>query len=357
VADRRPPLPGDGKLSAAISADRLSREFTVLRRAGPLRRRRAAVRAVDAISFGVEPGEMVGYIGPNGAGKSTTVKMLTGILYPSSGRVRVAGLDPARQRVALARRIGAVFGQRRQLWWDLPLRDSFEILRHVYRVPQARFRRNLATFVELLDLAPFLETPVRQLSLGQVMRGELTAALLHDPEVVFLDEPTIGLDVESKARALDFLAALNRERGATVMMTTHDVGDLERLCPRMLIIDRGRLIFDGPVAEIRRFGAERTLVVDLERPLPPLDLPGVEAVRAVGRRQWVRFRRDRVSAADLIARVAATAPVQDLAVEETPIEEIVRRIYRDGIDGLRTLARPHPPTPALPPEGRGRRER
>jgi ABC-2 type transport system ATP-binding protein len=319
-------------LSAAVAVERLTREFTVLRRAGRLRRRRAVVRAVDAISFAVEPGEMVGYIGPNGAGKSTTVKMLTGILSPTSGRVRVAGLDPAHQRVALARRIGVVFGQRRQLWWDLPLRDSFEIIRHVYRIPPDRYRSNMAAFTELLELGPFLETPVRQLSLGQVMRGELTAALLHDPEVIFLDEPTIGLDVESKGRALDFLAALNRERGTTVMMTTHDLGDLERLCPRMLIIDHGRLIFDGPVAEIRERDAERTLVVDLEAPRPPLAVPGVEEVRAVGRRQWLRFRRDRVSAATLIAEVAALAPVADLAVEATPIEDIVRRIYREGID-------------------------
>jgi len=293
---------------------------------------------VDAITFTVQPGEMVGYIGPNGAGKSTTVKMLTGILYPSSGTVRVAGQDPARERVALARRIGVVFGQRRQLWWDLPLRDSFDILRHVYRVPLPRFQRNLATFVDLLDLGPFLGTPVRQLSLGQVMRGELTAALLHDPEVVFLDEPTIGLDVESKGRALDFLAALNRERGTTVLMTTHDLADLERLCPRMLIIDQGRLIFDGPVAQIRECDAERTLVVDLEAPQPPLAVAGVEEVRAVGRRQWLRFRRNRVSAAALIAQVAAVAPIVDLAVEGTPIEEIVRRIYREGMDGLRSAA-------------------
>jgi ABC-2 type transport system ATP-binding protein len=264
--------------------------------------------------------------------------MLTGILYPSSGTVRVAGLDPARERVALARRIGVVFGQRRQLWWDLPLRDSFEILRHVYRVPLSRFRRNLSTFVDLLDLGPFLETPVRQLSLGQVMRGELTAALLHDPEVIFLDEPTIGLDVESKGRALDFLAALNQERGTTVLMTTHDLADLERLCPRLLIIDQGRLIFDGPVAQIRECDVERTLVVDLEAPQQPLAVKGVEEVRAVGRRQWLRFRRDRVSAAALIAQVAAVAPVVDLAVEGTPIEEIVRRIYREGMDGLRSAA-------------------
>jgi ABC-2 type transport system ATP-binding protein len=263
-------------VSVVVRADRLTRDFSVVRRAGLLRRRRTVLRAVDGITFTVQPGEMVGYIGPNGAGKSTTVKMLTGILYPTSGMARVAGLDPARQRLALARRIGVVFGQRRQLWWDLPLRDSFEVLRHVYRVPWARFRHNLATFVERLELGPFLETPVRQLSLGQVMRGELTAALLHDPEVVFLDEPTIGLDVESKARALDFLAALNRDQGTTVLMTSHDLSELERLCARMLIIDEGRLVFDGPVAEIRAFDEAQTL------------------------------------------------------------EEIVRRIYREGVDSLRS---------------------
>ena len=321
-------------MSAAILAEGLTKEFSSYRRVGALRRRRTVVRAVDAISFQVRPGEMVGYIGPNGAGKSTTVKMLIGILFPSSGIARVAGLDPAAQRVALARRIGVVFGQRRQLWWDLPLRVSFDLLRHVYRVPEPRFRRNLARFVELLELGPFLDTPVRQLSLGQVMRGELTAALLHDPEVVFLDEPTIGLDVESKARTLDLLVAMNRERGTTVMMTTHDVGDLERVCPRMLIIDEGRLVFDGPVNEIKRFGTERTLVVDLETPLPPLAIAGVESVRVEGRRQWLRFHRDRVSAPALIARVAAAEAVVDLAVEETPIEEIIRRIYREGMDGV-----------------------
>jgi len=321
-------------LNGTILADGLSKHFSRHRRAGLLRRWRTTVRAVDGITFRVEPGEMVGYIGPNGAGKSTTVKMLTGILFPSGGTARVAGLDPARQRVALARRIGVVFGQRRQLWWDLPLGTSFELLRHVYRVPEPRFRANLATFVELLELGPFLDTPVRQLSLGQVMRGELTAALLHDPEVVFLDEPTIGLDVESKARALDFLSALNRERGTTVMMTTHDVADLERMCPRMLIIDSGRLIFDGPVADIKRFGVERTLVVDLEAPRPALWVEGVDDVRVDGRRQWLQFRRDQVSAPDLIARVASAAAVVDLTVEETPIEEIIRRIYREGMEGL-----------------------
>ena len=258
-----------------IEAADLRKTFTVYRRAGRLRRERRLVTAVDGVSFAVGPGEMVGYIGPNGAGKSTTIKMLTGILVPSSGQVSVAGLAPARKRTQLARRIGVVFGNRSLLWWDLPLHDSFELLRHIYRVPAADYRGRLAELCELLDLGPFLDTPVRQLSLGQRMRGELTAALLHAPKVLFLDEPTVGLDIVSKARVRDFLADLNRERGVTVLLTTHDLSDIERLCPRMLIIDHGKVLYDGGTAEIAaRFGAERTLVVDLAETRPPLRLPG-----------------------------------------------------------------------------------
>ena len=267
------------------------------------------MRAVDGISFRVEPGELVGYVGPNGAGKSTTVKMLTGILVPSKGRISVAGLEPSRRRIQLARRIGVVFGQRVQLWWDLPLRDSFELLRHIYRVPIDRWRANLDRFCEVLELEPFLGTPVRQLSLGQRMRGELTAAMLHDPEILFLDEPTIGLDVVAKARVREFLAEINRERGVTVLLTTHDLADIERLCSRLLIIDHGRLIYDGTIERlIQRYGEERTLVVDLEEPGPPLELEGARVVRVDGPRQWLRFRRDEVTAAQLTAAVGVTRP-------------------------------------------------
>ena len=306
--------------------------FVVRTRAGRLRRSRREVAAVDGVGFVVEAGEMVGYVGPNGAGKSTTIKMLTGVLVPSSGRVRVAGLEPARQRVELARRIGVVFGQRVQLWWDLPLRDSFELLRHVYRVPAERHRASLAQFVELLELAPFLDTPVRQLSLGQRMRGELTASLLHEPDVVFLDEPTIGLDVVAKARVREFLTAVNRERGVTVLLTTHDLGDIERVCSRLLMLDHGRVIYDGGLDELkRRYGPERTLVVDLAEAAPPLEVPGARVTRVEGARQWLAFRRDTVSARALAAEVALRAPLVDLAVEEPEVEDIVRRIYLDGV--------------------------
>ncbi len=317
---------------AIIELEGIEKTFTIKVKRGRLRRERRAVRAVDGITFSIERGELVGYVGPNGAGKSTTVKMLTGILVPSAGRISVAAFEPSRQRVQLARRIGVVFGQRVQLWWDLPLRDSFELLRHVYRVPAARHRENLDAFTEILELGPFLETPVRQLSLGQRMRGGLTAAMLHDPEIVFLDEPTIGLDIVAKARVREFLAAANRDRGVTVLLTTHDLSDIERLCSRMLIIDRGRVIYDGGVEALKeRFGEERTLIVDLEEPAPPLHVDGARVVRVEGVRQWLKFRRDDVSAAELTAAVAARARLVDLAIEEPDIEEVVRRIYVEGM--------------------------
>jgi viologen exporter family transport system ATP-binding protein len=306
-----------------IEVENLSKSFVVRR--GRFRRERHTVDAVDAISFRVERGELLGYLGPNGAGKSTTIKMLTGILVPTAGRVSVAGLDPSRRRIELARKIGAMFGQRIQLWWDLPLLDSFELLRHIYKVPPERYRASLARFREVLDLDPFLQTPVRQLSLGQRIRGELTAAMLHGPELLFLDEPTIGLDVVAKQRVRDFLVEINREDGVTVMLTTHDLGDIERLCNRLLVIDHGSLIWDGGIPELKeRFGGERTLVVDLEEPAPALEIEGAVVDRVEGPRQWLRFRG---SASELTARVVAAARIVDLQVQESDIEEIVRRIY------------------------------
>ncbi|MGH8899955.1 MAG: ABC transporter ATP-binding protein [Egibacteraceae bacterium] len=314
-----------------IEVRELRKRFVVRVRRGRVRRERRVVEAVGGISFRVEAGEVVGYLGPNGAGKSTTVKMLTGVLVPSSGQVTVGGLDPSRQRRQLAARIGVMFGQRVQLWWDLPLVESFELLRHIYRVPEPAYRANLTTFRELLDLGGFLDTPVRQLSLGQRVRGELVAAMLHDPEVLFLDEPTIGLDVVAKARVREFLVAMNRERGLTVLLTTHDLSDIERLCRRLLIIDRGQLVYDGTVDElVCRYGEERTLVVDLTEPSPPLSVAGARVERVEGPRQWLRFRRGEVSAAQLTAAVAAQAELVDLTVEEPDIEQIIRRIYSDG---------------------------
>jgi ABC-2 type transport system ATP-binding protein len=289
------------------------------------------VAAVDGVTFTIEPGECVGYIGANGAGKSTTIKMLTGILVPTSGRVRVCGLDPVAQRTTLARRIGAVFGQRSQLWWDLPLRESFRLLAAIHRLPAPAWQPRLAECIALLELEPFLDTPVRQLSLGQRMRGEVTAALLHSPDLLVLDEPTIGLDLLSKERLRGFLVRERTERGTTVLLTTHDLPDIERLCDRILVVDHGRVAFDGTLPGlVARVGAERVLVVDLAEPGPPLTgVPGttLREVEADGLRQHLAFRSEETSAAAVVAAVTARVELRDLAITEPDIEDVVRRLY------------------------------
>jgi ABC-2 type transport system ATP-binding protein len=322
-----------------IEVEDLQKTFSIVaRRGGPfgavrslLAREYRDVRAVDGVSFRLEAGEIVGYIGPNGAGKSTTIKMLTGILVPSGGRIAVDGRVPHQQRVEHVRRIGVVFGQRSQLWWDLPTIESFELLRHIYRVPQRRWKQNLAAFDDLLELRPFLETPVRQLSLGQRMRADLAAALLHDPTILFLDEPTIGLDVVARERIRQFLTTINRERGVTIILTTHDLEDIARLCPRVVLIDHGHVIYDGALEMLRtRFGRQRTLVVDLDQDVNGISLPQATVVRREGPRVWLRFDREATTAAQLIAEVAERYHIRDLTVEEPEIEGIVRGIYENG---------------------------
>ncbi|MFE1557819.1 ATP-binding cassette domain-containing protein [Streptomyces sp. NPDC058734] len=311
-----------------ITLEAVEKVFDVRRRVGLMRREKRQVRAVDGISFAIARGEVVGYIGPNGAGKSTTIKMLTGILTPSGGRLRVAGIDPARERMRLAHRIGVVFGQRTTLWWDLPLKDSYGLMRRMYRIPAARYAENLERCVERLDLAELLDVPVRQLSLGQRMRGDIAAALLHDPEVLYLDEPTIGLDVVSKAKVRGFLRQLNEERGTTVLLTTHDLQDIEQLCERVMVIDHGRLMYDGALGGLHTLGegSERTLVVDLERELPPVEVAGARVVKVEGPRQWLAFPAGE-SAAPLVAAVAARYPLLDLSVRDPDIEDVIARMY------------------------------
>jgi ABC-2 type transport system ATP-binding protein len=314
-------------MSPLIELDDVRRTFTVRARTGRFRRERREVTAVDGLTFTIDAGQCVGYIGPNGAGKSTTVKMLTGILVPTGGRLRVAGVDPARDRVHLARRIGVVFGQRTTLWWDLPLRDSYELARRIYRIPDARYRANLDRCVDLLDLGALLDTPVRQLSLGQRMRGDLAAALLHDPRVLYLDEPTIGLDVVSKAKVRQFLREVNTAEGTTVLLTTHDLTDIEQLCDRVMVIDHGRVVHDGDLDGLHATGeSERTLVVDLAVPAPPIEVPGARTVKVDGPRQWLAFPT-RDSAAPIVAAIAARYPLADLSVREPAIEDVIARMY------------------------------
>jgi viologen exporter family transport system ATP-binding protein len=306
----------------------LRKDFDVRVKAGRLRREKRVVSAVDGVSLTIEPGEMVGYIGPNGAGKSTTLKMLTGVLSPTSGEVSVFGLTPVPQRTRLALRIGVVFGQRSQLWWDLPLRESFRLLRHIYRVPPAEHEQRLRRCRDLLDLDSFLDTPVRQLSLGQRMRGEITAALLHGPKVLFLDEPTIGLDVVSKQAVRSFLAELGSSGDVTLVLTTHDLADIERLCDRLVVIDHGRVVHDGTIEALHaRYGSRRSLVVDLDDPLPAgFTLPGATTTGVDGLR--MTFALDDTSAGAAVAALVAVASVRDLSVVEPDIEDVVARLYQ-----------------------------
>ncbi|MBC9956369.1 ATP-binding cassette domain-containing protein [Yimella sp. cx-51] len=310
-----------------IETQGLTREFK--RRAKGLSR--TTLTAVDHLDLQVQRGESVGYIGANGAGKSTTIKMLVGILVPTAGSVRTCGLDPLTQRKDLARRVGVVFGQRSQLWWDLPVGESFSILAAIHRIPDEAARRRRDELIEQLDMAEFLDTPVRQLSLGQRMRAEVAAALLHCPELVILDEPTIGLDVLSKQRLRDFLIAERAEHGTTLLLTTHDMGDIERLCDRVLVVDHGRLAYDGTLAGLSaQVGAQRVLVLDLADAGPDLiDIPGATHLgsEADGMRQQLAFDPSATTAAALLAEVGKRAEVRDLAIEEPDIEDVVRRIY------------------------------
>jgi ABC-2 type transport system ATP-binding protein len=287
--------------------------------------------AVDDVSFALEPGELVGYIGPNGAGKSTTIKMLTGILVPTSGTLRVAGIVPHAQRMVNAANIGVVFGQRSQLYWDLPLRESFELLRSIYDVPRDRYLQNMKHFAEILDLDRFLATPVRQLSLGERMRGDFAAAMLHDPKIVYLDEPTIGLDVVAKEAIRAFIGSVNRERGTTVILTTHDLADVERLSRRIILIDEGIVIYDGSLERLREeYGTHRTLVVNLAEPYPDVTVAGTEMVGREANTIRLRFNRREITAEALIRRVTERYQITDVSIIEPDIETIVRRIYLEG---------------------------
>jgi ABC-2 type transport system ATP-binding protein len=297
---------------------------------GLMQSRHRTVQALDGVSFTLQQGELVGYIGPNGAGKSTTVKVLSGILVPDSGRCEVMGKVPWRDRIAHVQRIGVVFGQRTQLWWDLPVVESFELLRDIYRVPQRDYALARDELVLLLDLGPLMDVPVRQLSLGQRMRCDLAAALLHAPPLLFLDEPTIGLDAVSKLAVRDFVRRLNKERGVTVILTTHDMDDIEALCSRVLVIGGGKVLSDGTLEALRaKVTRERWLIVDLEDEASEVSDPDAEVMERDGARVSLRFDPAAVSPAALIGRIAARYPIRDLFVHNPPIEQIIARLYAE----------------------------
>ncbi|MBS0447334.1 MAG: ATP-binding cassette domain-containing protein [Proteobacteria bacterium] len=295
---------------------------------GVVRRRHRVVEALQGVSFSLAEGELLGFIGPNGAGKSTTIKILSGILVPTSGDVRVDGRSPFDDRIAHVGRIGVVFGQRTQLWWDLPVIDGFELLRDIYRVPAARYRRSIDELVGLLKLESVLHQPARQLSLGQRMRAEIAAALLHEPRLLFLDEPTIGLDAPSKLAVREVVKRLNRERGVTVLLTTHDMHDIEALAERVIVIGHGRVLADSPFDALRdTVLAERHLRIDFSGPAPRLQLPDAEEVTCDANSVELRFDPGRTNAAALIARIVAEHAVDDVHVERAPIEAVIARFY------------------------------
>jgi len=324
-----------------ISVSDLSKTFRSYRRReglwGGIRnlfhREHQEMIAVDRVSFSIQRGEMVGYIGPNGAGKSTTIKMLTGILVPSSGEIVINGFVPWRQRTSYVKTIGVVFGQRTQLWWDIAVIESFKLLRRIYDVSQRDFDERMETFNQILGIRDYLNTPVRKLSLGERMRCDLAAALLHNPPLLFLDEPTIGLDVVAKDHIRQFLRAINQRYQTTVLLTTHDLDDIEELCRRILIIDHGHVLYDGDLALLKqkllRTKQVKFAVRDGEQAarLATLSREGMELDRVDELTFRIRFDRSRVSTADLMRQILASVEVRDLLIEDEPIEEIIKRIY------------------------------
>ncbi len=291
------------------------------------------VKAVDNVNFTAERGEMVGYIGPNGAGKSTTIKMLTGILVPSSGFMRVNGFNPHRQRQQYVKTIGVVFGQRTQLWWDIAVVESFKLLRRIYGVSQRDFDSRMERFNEILGIKDYLHTPVRKLSLGERMRCDLAAALLHNPPLLFLDEPTIGLDVVAKDHSRHFLREINRDFRTTVLLTTHDLDDIEELCRRIVIIDHGRLLYDGPLEVLKqrllRTKQIKFALKDREQAagIKVIARDGLNIEQVDELTYRIRFDPAQISTSDLIRQILSTVEVRDLLIEDEPIEEIVKRIY------------------------------
>lgn len=291
---------------------------------------RKLVTAVDDISFSIEQGEIVGYIGPNGAGKSTTVKMMSGILRPTSGEILINGISPAKDRKEVVKHLGVVFGQRTQLYWDLRLGESFELLKRIYNVPDEVYSENMAMMNDILDLGSIIDTPVRQLSLGQRMRGDLAAAMLHSPDVLFLDEPTIGLDVDAKHAIRKFIKQINETRKTTIILTTHDLGDIQELCKRLIIINKGTVIEDGSLDElIDRIAPYRQLIIDFYTE-QHIEHPQAEIVSSEGARTVYRFMKRDITAAALIEYIGSKAKIKDISLEEANIDDIIRVAYHGG---------------------------
>ncbi|REK75740.1 ABC transporter ATP-binding protein [Paenibacillus paeoniae] len=293
-------------------------------------RKHTVVEALKDISFSIREGEIVGYIGPNGAGKSTTIKVMSGILVPDEGQCSVMGYIPWKDRTEYVKHIGVVFGQRSQLWWDVPVIDSFELLRDIYSIADGMYRDNLAMLTEMLDLEAILKMPVRQLSLGQRMRCEIAASLLHSPKLLFLDEPTIGLDAVSKLAVRNFIKRLNREQGVTVILTTHDMSDIEALAERILMIGKGTLLYDGTLDELKeRFGTGKTVTVDYRGHSEPITIEGTTLIEWTTERAVYGFDSEKVTLAEMVTRLSESVEVVDLAVSAKDIDEVIVQLYAE----------------------------
>jgi ABC-2 type transport system ATP-binding protein len=286
------------------------------------------VKAVKDISFTIFQGDIIGFIGPNGAGKSTTIKMLTGILSPTSGTVHINGKVPLKNRKVIARDIGVIFGHKTQLWWNLPVRESFDLIRTIYKIEKERYHKNIAKFSEILEIEKFLDTPVRQLSLGQRMRVEIAGSLLHNPSIVFLDEPTIGLDIIAKEKILDFIDIINKDTGVTIILTTHDMNDIEKLCKKIIVIDQGKIIYQGLLNEVReKYNQDRILIIETEDNIELPVLPFAKMIKEESRRKHFLFNRNEISAVELVQNISEKCTLKDFSLEETKIDNIIKKIY------------------------------
>lgn len=332
-------------MSAIIEIKNVTKEFKVLKRREGLKgslkdlfsRNYKIVRAVDNISMQIAQGEIVGYLGPNGAGKSTTIKMMTGVLEPTSGEILVGGNVPYKNRTRNAQEIGVVFGQRSQLWWALPLIESFRLLKDIYQIPDADYEEMLKLYQSLVDIEPLLHKPVRQMSLGQRTLSDILAAFLHNPKIVFLDEPTIGLDVSMKAKIRTLIHALNKEKKTTVILTTHDMGDVDALCQRIVIIDKGKMLYDNDIAHLKRFfGSYRTLKIrvdgDLKQEADTVqkELPD-NSVSADDEWISVLVDEEKASVMDVLGCLQKKYKIRDMQLEEISSEEVIKKIYEEGV--------------------------
>lgn len=289
------------------------------------------IKAVDGISFSIEKGEIIGYIGPNGAGKSTTIKMLTGILVPTSGNVEVNGLVPYKNREQNAKRIGVVFGQRTQLWWDIPVSETLSLMRYIYNVPEKQYHDNLRIFSEILGLDEFIHAPVRQLSLGQRMRADISCSLLHNPDILYLDEPTIGLDVVVKEKIREFIREINRTRSTTVILATHDMSDIERLSSRVMVINHGQIMYDGNLNKLKRkYGTEETVVADILgkiEDISELYELGVNEVKYEENQITIRYDTNSINSSTVVGWLVDKTDTRDINIIGTQIEDVIRRMY------------------------------